>query len=105
MPALPAESPAAAAAPPEPCAPRGASALKRIVLTTFGSFGDLHPYMALAKGLLERGHDATIATSAAYRQKIEAEGIGFAPVRPDHPDWKNDPGLMRRLMDMRTGSE
>ena len=36
---------------------------KRIVLTTFGSYGDIHPYMAIAMELQERGHYPLIATS------------------------------------------
>jgi rhamnosyltransferase subunit B len=78
---------------------------KRIVLTTFGSLGDLHPYLAIALGLQARGHEAVIATSAFYRQKIEGLGIGFRAVRPDHPDLNADPDLMRRIMDRRKGSE
>jgi rhamnosyltransferase subunit B len=78
---------------------------KRIVLTTFGSLGDLHPYIAIALGLQARGHDAVIATSNSYRQKIEALGIGFRAVRPDHADVEANPDLMRRMMDRRKGSE
>src|SRR5258708_367872 len=78
---------------------------KRIVLTTFGSLGDLHPYIAIALGLQARSHEAVIATSAFYRQKIEALGIGFRAVRPDHPDLQGDPDLVRRLMDLRKGTE
>jgi|SRR5579884_623618 len=54
---------------------------RRIVLTTFGSLGDLHPYIAVALGLQARGHETVIATSSYYRQKIEALGIGFLAVR------------------------
>lgn len=79
--------------------------MKRIVLTTFGSLGDLHPYIAVALGLKARGHEAIIATSGFYRQKIEALGVGFRAVRPDHPDLQADPGLVRRLMDIRKGTE
>src|SRR5215472_6880215 len=67
-------------------AEQGAGFRRRIVLTTFGSLGDLHPYIAVALGLQARGHEAVIATSASYRQKVEALGIGFRAVRPDHPD-------------------
>jgi hypothetical protein len=70
------------ATPAEP----GASFRRRIVLPTFGSLGDLHPYLAVALGLQARGHDAVIATSGYYRQKIETLGIGFRAVRPD-PAW------------------
>jgi UDP:flavonoid glycosyltransferase YjiC (YdhE family) len=78
---------------------------RRIVLTTFGSLGDLHPYIAVALGLQARGHEAVIATSGYYRQKIEALGIGFRAVRPDAPDFDANPGLLRRIMDRRKGSE
>jgi len=78
---------------------------RRVVLATFGSLGDLHPCIAVALGLQERGHQAVIATSGFYREKIEALGIGFRPVRPDHPAPESDPDLMRRLMDRSKGSE
>src|SRR6516162_4241965 len=78
---------------------------RRIVLTTFGSLGDLHPYIAMALSLQARGHEAVIATSGSYRQKVEALGIGFRAVRPDHPDPETGTELIRRIMDRRTGSE
>jgi UDP:flavonoid glycosyltransferase YjiC (YdhE family) len=76
---------------------------KRIVLTTIGSLGDLHPMIALAIELERRGHKATIATIEAYRQKIESIGIGFHPIRPNgSPD---DPELVRQVMDLKKGPE
>lgn len=75
---------------------------RRIVITTWGSFGDLHPYVALALGLKSRGYEAILATGECYRQKIEALGLGFRPVRPDC-DWVTDPVEMRRLMHQRWG--
>jgi rhamnosyltransferase subunit B len=63
---------------------------RRIVLTTFGSLGDLHPYIAVALGLLARGHEAIIATTRQNRRWIEARGIGFHAVRPDGPDQDDD---------------
>jgi Glycosyl transferases, related to UDP-glucuronosyltransferase len=80
---------------------------KRIVLTTFGSFGDIHPYMALALELNARGHAAVIATSEIYREKIEGAGVEFHPVRPDIQG-PEDPGmeeLLRKLMNPQTGGE
>lgn len=77
-------------------------AKRRIVLTTFGSLGDLHPYIAIALGLRSRGHEAILATSACYQKKIEALGLGFRPIRPDS-DFASDPAVMRRFMDYRWG--
>ncbi len=54
-------------------------------MTAFGSFGDVHPYMALALELQRRGHAPVIATSELYRQKILEAGLEFFPVRPDLP--------------------
>jgi len=65
--------------------------------------GDLHPYIAIALGLGERGHEALIATSDCYRQKIEALGLGFRTLGPDS-DWVDDPNVMRRIMDLRWGT-
>ena len=78
---------------------------RRIVLTTFGSLGDLHPYLALAVGLQARGHEVIIATTRHYRERIEARGIGFHAVRPDGPDLDDDHDVMRRIMDRRSGAE
>ena len=56
----------------------------RIVLATFGSLGDLHPFLALALGLRERGCHPVLATHELYRERIERLGIEFAPLRPDY---------------------
>jgi rhamnosyltransferase subunit B len=81
---------------------------KRIVLSTFGSFGDVHPYVAIALELKARGHTPVLATSEVYREKMEAQGIEFHPVRPELPsfDQPEELGkLVEDLMDPREGSE
>jgi UDP:flavonoid glycosyltransferase YjiC (YdhE family) len=80
-------------------------AARRIVLTTFGSFGDLHPYVAIARSLCARGHEAVLATTENYRAKVEALGIPFRAVRPDLADVVADPAFMRRVMHPRKGTE
>ena len=75
------------------------------MLTTFGSLGDLHPYIAVAEELGKRGHHAVIATTRHYQQRIEARGISFHAVRPDGPDIEADHDAMRRIMDPQKGSE
>ncbi len=79
--------------------------MKSIVLTTFGSYGDLHPYMALAKGLQARGHDVLLATSGLYREKVEAQGIPFHPVRPDLPEPGELEKIAARVYHPRRGTE
>lgn len=78
-------------------------ARRRVVLATFGSLGDLHPMLAVALRLRALGVDAVIATSEGHRAKVEAEGLSFAPVRPDFSDIERDLGVdpaeaMRRMI-------
>ena len=75
----------------------------RIVLNTFGSFGDIHPYMAIAMELQSRGHTPVVATMEIYREKINSAGLEFAPVRPDIPQPKEqDPELIQKIMEPKT---
>ena len=78
---------------------------KRIVLTTFGSFGDVHPYMAIALELRHRGHHPVIATSELYREKMLASNFEFVPVSPHIPPPQDqDPEMMEKVMHPRSGS-
>jgi UDP:flavonoid glycosyltransferase YjiC (YdhE family) len=77
----------------------------KIVLTTFGSFGDLHPYIAVGLELKERGHQAIIATTPVYREKIEATGLGFHPVRPDFPSPEENTEIVEKVMKLKDGAE
>jgi len=79
------------------------NAAKRIVFATIGSLGDLHPCLALALELRERGHDVAIAGTEIYRSKVEGLGFSFQAIRPEIP--ARDPAMMSVLMDMRLGPE
>ena len=81
---------------------------KRIVLSTFGSFGDIHPYVAIALELKARGHHPVIATSEVYREKMDVAGIEFVPIRPDMPSYHEPEKLIKlstELIDQKTGTE
>ncbi|HXI23036.1 MAG TPA: glycosyltransferase [Pyrinomonadaceae bacterium] len=81
---------------------------KRIVISTFGSFGDIHPYVAIALELKARGHTPVIATSEIYREKMDAIGIELRPVRPDMPSYEQPDQvaeLIEGAMDPREGGE
>ena len=72
-------------------------------MTTFGSLGDLNPFIALARGLKNRGYLPLIATSAFYRDYICETGLPFRSVRPDlNP---KDQEMLNRAMHPRTGTE
>jgi UDP:flavonoid glycosyltransferase YjiC (YdhE family) len=64
-----------------------------VVLATFGSLGDLHPFMAVALRLRERGFEPVVASAEYYRAKVEAAGLTFAPMRPDFEDIERDLGI------------
>lgn len=55
----------------------------KIVLVVFGTHGDLHPFLALALALKQRGAEPVLAAAETYRYKVEAEGIAFRCMRPD----------------------
>jgi rhamnosyltransferase subunit B len=79
--------------------------MARIVLTTFGSLGDLHPYLAMALELERRGHRAVVATHDIYRARTEALGLTFAGIRPRYEQFGDVDEVMRLAMDARHGSE
>ncbi len=78
---------------------------KRIVLATFGSPGDLQPFLAIGTELLNRGHDPVVATSALYRETVLAANLGFAAVRPNRTHEQRDPDFLERLWQSRQSPE
>jgi rhamnosyltransferase subunit B len=76
---------------------------RRIVFTTWGSLGDLHPYLALAFDLQRRGHDVAVATVPAWRTHVERTGVEFLPMRPDVPPQEESREIVRRILDAREG--
>ncbi len=77
--------------------------MSRIVITTFGSFGDVNPYIGLGLELQRRGHHPVLAMPGIFRESVEREGLAFAAVRPDlDPD---DAALTARIMDSARGPE
>ena len=75
----------------------------KIVITSWGSFGDVNPYVGLALGLRARGHHPVLAMPAHYRGVVEREGLAFHPVRPDVDSNATD--VVGRIMDVRNGAE
>jgi rhamnosyltransferase subunit B len=82
---------------------------KRIVLSAFGSFGDVHPYIALALELKRRGHRPVIATSEMYREKMDAAGVELHAVRPDDLPTYEEPerisAMIEKMVHPRTGMD
>jgi UDP:flavonoid glycosyltransferase YjiC (YdhE family) len=76
--------------------------MAKIVLSTMGSLGDLHPMIALGLELRDRGHTIVINSWEGYREKIALLGFQFVPLRPSiDPE---DREFIRKAMDGREGS-
>ena len=66
----------------------------RFLLTSWGSHGDLHPFLALGRGLKARGHAVTLVGHPDWGPETEIAGLRFVstgePSREDfiraHPD-------------------
>lgn len=51
-----------------------------IVLITFGSAGDVHPFVGLGTGLKERGHRVTVVTNEFFEPVVREAGLEFSPL-------------------------
>jgi UDP:flavonoid glycosyltransferase YjiC (YdhE family) len=78
---------------------------RRVLLATFGSLGDLHPFIAVGSALRDRGIDVRLATSADYRALVEGAGLEFAPMRPSLEQFGDKEALARRLLHPLRGAE
>lgn len=66
----------------------------RAAIATLGSAGDLHPFLAIARALQERGDEVHFLSQEPYRNEVERLGIPFIPIATasehqrtlDHPD-------------------
>jgi rhamnosyltransferase subunit B len=75
----------------------------RIVLSSFGTLGDIHPLIALALELQRRGHVPVLAVPELFRSRIVSLDLEFAPVGPILDPEDNQ--LVAMLMDIRKGTE
>lgn len=79
--------------------------MSRFLITTLGSLGDLHPYLAVARILVKRGHQAVIATTEDYRAAVKSAGVEFAAVGPSMAELGNYQMLVAKLYDVHRGTE
>lgn len=77
--------------------------MANIVFAVFGSLGDLHPHIALAIELKQRGHRIRFAADIYYREKLQLLGFEHSPLRPQiDPENKE---LAKNFMDAKKGTE
>lgn len=52
--------------------------MTRILITTFGTRGDIQPFIALGKGLKTAGFEVAVCTSEGYKAFVEEHGLHYA---------------------------
>ena len=52
----------------------------KVFITTYGTRGDVQPYIAIGVELKSRGHDVLIATSSRFKDFVEEYNLEFAPL-------------------------
>jgi sterol 3beta-glucosyltransferase len=53
----------------------------RIALLAAGTRGDVQPFIGLARGLIDAGHEARLATDARYAMLAASHAVPFVPLR------------------------
>jgi sterol 3beta-glucosyltransferase len=52
----------------------------RITILTYGTRGDVYPYLALALALKEAGHEVKLAADTDFAADVQSRGIEYAPI-------------------------
>ncbi|WP_186643625.1 glycosyltransferase [Fluviispira vulneris] len=78
--------------------------MSKILLTTYGSYGDLHPFIAMGKALINVGHKVTLMSHIQYKEIVENFGIHFIPMRPSEEDFGSDDVWPGKAHDPKTGT-
>ncbi len=63
----------------------------KILIVTLGTRGDVQPYIALGRALVESGNDVTICTCAHFEPFVREYGLGYAYVNNDFIDFMHTP--------------
>ena len=68
-----------------------------VLLATYGSPGDLQPFLAIGLALEGCGQPVIIATSEVYRDRVTRLGLAFTPIRPNRDPQLPDPDFLERV--------
>jgi UDP:flavonoid glycosyltransferase YjiC (YdhE family) len=79
--------------------------VSRFLFSTAGSLGDLHPYIAVGRALIARGHEAVIGAAEDYRGAVESAGVEFAAVGPSLAVFGGYERLVPQIFAARNGPE
>jgi hypothetical protein len=75
----------------------------KVLLATFGTLGDIYPFIAIAKAIAACGLSPSSGRRRCTARPIESEAIGYTPIRPDIGDICNAlgtdlPGMYRIML-------
>ncbi|MFN0010921.1 MAG: glycosyltransferase [Phycisphaerales bacterium] len=76
-----------------------------VFFCTFGSRGDIHPYVAVARALIARGVPATIGTGEEHRETITGAGVGFVALPPSRQEFEAGGISMEMVMHETQGGD
>ncbi|SHN19804.1 glycosyltransferase [Mucilaginibacter sp. OK098] len=62
-----------------------------IGIFTYGTRGDIQPYIALALGLIDKDHQVIIAAPENFKELVEGFGIAFHPLHGNAEEGMNSP--------------
>ena len=60
---------------------------KRFLISTIGSYGDVHPPLGIALELKRRGHQVTMAAQDKYEPRIRDLGLGYTIIKPGEKEF------------------
>ncbi len=69
----------------------------KIGIYTYGTRGDVQPYIALALGLMDKGHEVTLAAPENFKSFVQSFGVSFDPLYGDAEALMNTPEVKRIL--------
>lgn len=67
----------------------------RFCLITYGSRGDVQPFIALSLGLLAKGYEVTLAAPGNFKNFVEGYGIEFFPLHGDAEELVSSPECLK----------
>ncbi|KAB8032200.1 glycosyltransferase [Fluviispira multicolorata] len=79
--------------------------MSRILLITYGSYGDLHPYIGMGKALLAAGHEVTLISHLQYKENVEKFGLKFIAMRPSEEDFIANINWAEKAHNPNTGTQ
>jgi sterol 3beta-glucosyltransferase len=74
----------------------------KIGIYTYGTRGDVQPYIALALGLMKKGHEVTLSAPSDFREFVEGFGVTFQGLYGNAESLMNSPEGQRLLQSENT---